>query len=403
MEMLDNNMNILFLTREFPPMVGGVADYTFLLANTLRQYEHAPIVLTSDTHEIKTFADKCDFDVYPQISRWNITGMKQIISKIKKISPQILSLQYVSWGYGKYGIHFYLLFWILWIKLWTNIPIAVTFHETYPKWGRNPRYWIIYFIQRIEVFCLGCLADCLIITTEARKKVFHRLFPWKKHIYRIPISPTVPRAMAKESELKKLRSELVLDGQFLIVTFGKFQFMRRYELMIEALAKHNETHPDQLAKLILIGPVNKSKRFEQLKALEQKLGVEDQVAWLGVLSAANLSRHLQISDIFLSIQSEAASTKSTTLAAAFEHGLPVIASRGENPDSIFQHGINIYLVEENLDSLVQGIATLIANDDLRNRMSREARNTYQRFLSWEVVTQEHIEAFTKIFDKKKEK
>jgi glycosyltransferase involved in cell wall biosynthesis len=124
------------------------------------------------------------------------------------------------------------------------------------------------------------------------------------------------------------------------------------------------------------------------------VGVSDNFVWTGPLLAADASRHLAAVDVYVHTHQGGASGRSTTLASALAHGLPVIAYDGpETPDYLRQGGVRLASLGD-VDALALEVARLFESPAERSRLAGEARAVYDRKLAWGVIAQEAEEAMS---------
>ena len=100
-------MKIVMIVNNLPPKVDGVGDYTWHLAKELELNDYEVHIICSKN---EVFAKKKFHNVYPIVSQWNRKGINLTIKKIQEIQPNFVSLQYVPYGYNKYGLPFTLVF-----------------------------------------------------------------------------------------------------------------------------------------------------------------------------------------------------------------------------------------------------------------------------------------------------
>src|ERR1700741_1413704 len=167
-------MKLLFISRDFPNMFGGVGDYTYHLSKTLSEKGHEVYVLTSNDERVIGFRDgglkeseiNPDLNsysgtrvpkqwgfvkVFHLINRWSFVSLFQIIKKIRKINPDRVILQYVPHMYSYYGTPVYI--GLLSILLWVmRFKLITTFHELGTGFEfKKPRYWGVSILQKLTV------------------------------------------------------------------------------------------------------------------------------------------------------------------------------------------------------------------------------------------------------------
>jgi len=379
-------MKILIISSHFPNMIGGVSDYTYFLSKYLSN-DHCKIyILTSEYNDIKKDEDTY-INVNPTISKWNILGIRKIISEIKSINPDVILLQYVPYMYSKNGIPIFLAFIIFYLNI-KGTKVITTFHEVAREIELSKiRYFFIAIFQRLIAYWI-CMNSFRIVVTL---KVYQNMLrPFKNKIEIIPVGSNFKNTSTTETELKKLRISITPNNHYLISTFSTN--IDRLSLILKILSLlQDEAFP---IKLLIIGSINKEKLAHQLK--ESKLN--DSVILTGYLESDNVFKHLKISDLFVFMGSfnergyTGASTKYTSLVAAYSAGLPVFAIKGYMTDDFFSHMNNIYFVEnENASCISNEIKNLLTDQDTLRILKRGSIETYEKKLSWPVIANRYLE------------
>ena len=92
-------MRVLLISAEYPPVPGGIGDYTALLARHLAAAGAAVSVLTSGSGEI---LHDGDVTVFPVMRRWDWRVARIVRETVALVRPDVLHLQYQT---GMYGMH----------------------------------------------------------------------------------------------------------------------------------------------------------------------------------------------------------------------------------------------------------------------------------------------------------
>ena len=117
------------------------------------------------------------------------------------------------------------------------------------------------------------------------------------------------------------------------------------------------------------------------------------MSWTGYLPEPELSRALSSLDVYIHTRGVGASTRSTALAAALAHGLPIVAYRGQETAALFVDGENILLAPAgDPQGLSDRVAEALASPELRARLSAGARELYQRHFTWGGIAQQFLAA-----------
>src|SRR5439155_685810 len=102
-----------------------------------------------------------------------------------------------------------------------------------------------------------------------------------------------------------------------------------------------------------------------------------------------ISKLLSACDLMLLPFVDGISARRTSAVTALQHGLPLLTTRGNRLDALFVHGQNVYLVPcGDSQALARGLVELASRVDLRSRLSRGARATYDTHFRWELIARQ---------------
>ena len=98
-------MRIVLISGEYPPSVGGVADYTCHLAHALAGLGHRVAVLTSADEAFDTCAVEIGshVEVRPDVREWGVLGLASTSRSVRSLAPDVVNFQYVPHMYGRGG------------------------------------------------------------------------------------------------------------------------------------------------------------------------------------------------------------------------------------------------------------------------------------------------------------
>lgn len=164
--------------------------------------------------------------------------------------------------------------------------------------------------------------------------------------------------------------------KLVFLSVGNLIKTKGHDITLEAMVRLIRKVPN--AHLIIIG--DGAQKWE-LQNLTRKLGISNNVEYLGQLSHEKVMEYMSICDIFiLPSWNEAFGV---VYAEAMAHAKPVIACKGEGIDGIVKDRHNGILVEpRSVDSLYEAIDTLAYNISLRTLFGERAGISIKDF-TWE--------------------
>jgi glycosyltransferase involved in cell wall biosynthesis len=437
-------MKVCFLTGEYPPMQGGVADHTAHLARHL-------VGLGVDVSVLTSTEAGSDLHVYPIISGWGLGCWRQIGHWLNEHCPDVLHIQYQAAAYDLRG-------WVNWLPWWlrrrqARPRVVVTFHDLrvpylFPKAG--PLRWR-------SILALARYSDAVIVTNVEDERSLRKVlrgadsgtqglresgnrdsgnqvsghhflisrfpdFP----IPRFPDSliPRFPDSLSPDSPTPAILTLIPLgsnvhsqppldydrDGwraqmgigerTLLLAYFGFLNESKGGEDLVRALEGLVRQGHD--AHLLMIGghvgdvdPTNRAYA-ERVRLLVQTCGLVGRVHWTGYTSLEEVSANMLAADMVVMPYRDGVSFRRTTFIAALCHGRPVVTTYPVVPLIELQDGENVLLFPpHDVDSLAGAIARLAGDAELRARLSAGAAALGDRF-DWAVIGQQTLDLYRRL-------
>ena len=378
------------LTGEFPPMQGGVGDYTWRLGEALAEESIEVSVLTgrrSSGHFLEWG------QLTPRVGNWEWGMSRQVLRTVEELEPHILHIQYQAAAYALHpAINF--LPWRLRVRR-GRPKVVATFHDLrvpylFPKAGRL-RDWVVKLLARGS--------DAAIFTNQ---EDMERAKNWGKvRSYLIPIGSNISLQLPPRFHREEWREALgVAPGDTLLCHFGLLNASKGVDTLFEALKRLRSE--DQEAKLLMVGgrtgesdPTNLAYA-ERIEALRKKLGVEEAILWTGFIPPQEVSAHLVASDICVLPFRDGASLRRGSLMAALEHGLAIVSTQPPSIPRELREGQNITLVPpDDPTALAERITQLARDPDLRKRLREGARELSAGF-SWGAIAQQNAQIYKEL-------
>jgi len=447
-------MRVCLISGEYPPMQGGVGDYTRELGKALAALGGEVAIITSaraasqvgvgQAQGLPPGGAEQDFGslaVYPVIPHWGWGSWGSIAALVQQWGADIVHVQYQAAAYGMHPAA-NLLPWRLRrggykaqgdqaddgppLRRGKGRPyIVTTFHDLkvpylFPKAGPL-RWWAMLALMR--------WSDATILTNEedyARVKsieqrakskassmlyaLYSMLYALCPMLYLIPIGSNIAVAPPPDYERPAWRARLgVGEGETLLAYFGFLNESKGGETLVQALAELNRR--SQPVKLLMVGgqvgdsdPTNVDY-LARVKNLIAALGLSERVLWTGFSSATAVSAHLLAADIGVLPYRDGASFRRGSFMALLAHGLPIVstvlagAGDARSLDSNLprlQDGENVRLVPpDDPATLAQAIAELIASPETRQRLAAGARTLAAAF-TWENIAKQHLAVYNDV-------
>ncbi len=400
-------MKVTFLTGEYPPMQGGIADYTANLAHHLRKHRIQPSVLISQKyHQATTFAEtqqkgnvvsqgrQLDQEglaldsvpVMPTLKNWGYRVWPQVRNFLRRYPTDILHIQYQAAAFDLRG-------WINWLPWYLGREqvylagrrpkVVTTFHDL-----REP-----YLFPRAgglrwqALLSLARASDAVICTNieDASK-----LRSYRQHIYEIPLGNNVSLNPPHNYHRHQWRQWLGFDeSAFVMAYFGFLNESKGGEDLIRVLATLVKQGLN--AYLLIIGgsagdsDPNNIAYAQQIRHLVALQNLKKRVIATGYVSKSAVSAHLLAADAALMPYRDGVSFRRTTLIAALGHGLPIISTTPTlNLPQIIPNKNMLLAPPGHVTALAANASRLAKDKALREQLAQGAKTLSGQF-DWETI------------------
>lgn len=406
-------MKVCFLTGEYPPMQGGVADHTAHLARRLVKLGVDVSVLTS----IEAGSDR---QVYAIMPGWGFGCWRQIGHWLDEHRPDVLHIQYQAAAYDLGG-------WANWLPWWlrrrkTRPRVVVTFHDLrvpylFPKAG--PLRWR-------SILALARYADAVIVTNVEDEQRLRKALgigesgkrtvsapdslspdsPISVILTLIPLGSNVhlqlPSGYDRDGWRAKFwRAKMEVEERTLLLAY--FGFLNESKggedlvLALEQLVRQGHN-----VHLLMMGgqvgdvdPTNRAYA-ERVRSLVRTAGLVERVHWTGYISLEEVSANLLAADVVVMPYRDGVSFRRTTFIAALCHGRPVVTTFPTVSLVELRDGENVLLVPpHDVDSLAGAIARLAGDAGLCARLSEGAEALGGRF-DWAAISQQTLDLYRRL-------
>ncbi|MGM0400332.1 MAG: glycosyltransferase family 4 protein [Chloroflexota bacterium] len=382
-------LHVLLISGEYPPMEGGVADFTRILAEHMVEKGACVHVLTSTRAAPReTRADTHRLRVHPTISSW---GWRPLYGGLRRLLGEhdidVVNIQYQTAAYGMHPAVNLL------PRLFPGLPFVVTFHDLlvpylFPRAGPL-RWWV-----NAE---LAHSSEAVIVTNEedrARLASDERV----SHLVTIPIGSNVPYHLPENYDRDGWRRHLGLPRTALVLCyFGFLNASKGGEELIEALTILREKGRD--ACLLMIGggvgasdPTNQAY-LERIESVVRARNLDEYVVWTGYVSPSQVSASFASADICVLPYRDGVSFRRGSLMAALVHGMPIVSTHPQVELPDLEHGENIWLIPpRDPQALAEAVAHLAEDLERMERLGRRARVLARRF-DWKQIAARTLEVY----------
>jgi glycosyltransferase involved in cell wall biosynthesis len=396
--------DVLLITGEYPPAQGGVGDYTCKLGSALEVSGLRDRVLTRPAKGAPA-TDNADAPALPTRPGPFLSeriGLRAVTRALRATGAPIAHIQYQTGAYEMRPT-VNLLPWLLRLK-WSGATV-VTFHDVrvpylFPKAG-PVREWANRLMAR------G--ADACIATNPEDAT---RIKSWGvKRLELIPIGSNISNHPPPGYDRHAWRERWgATEGTTLMAYFGFLNSSKGLDDLLMTLLRLRDRGD---YRLLMVGgglgssdPTNRATA-SRLGEMARQLGVESSLVGTGYLEPPEVSAALLCADMAVLPYADGASFRRGSLLAVLEHGLPLVTTetKFEFRNSDFEFGgswptlvdgENALLVKVgDVEGLVEAVARLAGNAELRERLGRGAKEL-AGFFSWAAIAEKHARLYRRL-------
>jgi len=192
----------------------------------------------------------------------------------------------------------------------------------------------------------------------------------------------------------KLRALKSIERKEKVVLYmNRFIWWKQPKLLIEAIPYVLKKEPE--AKFIFLGVGDYPQEEMEAALLTKKLKVESSVRF--VPFTRDLGRYLQHSSVFVNPSN--IPFLNNSMLEAMERGIPPIAIQLDEAEPIIQDGTNGLLCQQNPQSIANAIIKLLADEKLRQKLGKAARETISKRYTVEKIADSYVGIFKQLIGK----
>lgn len=380
-------LRIGLVTGEYPPMQGGVGDYSRLMAAAFAGLGHAVTVVTSPP--AVGVADG-PVRVLPISSRaWGWRDVWRVRRALRGLD--VVTMQYQAAAYGKMRppVHF--------LPGWIKPPVVMTFHDLrvpylFPKAGA---------LRWQAVVGMARAADGVIVTNPEDYATLQQAGGVQR-LVEIPIGANVDPTPPDGFDIAAWRvARGIPAGAWVVGYFGFLNPSKGGKTLIETVARL--VGMGQPVWLVLIGgrtgtadTATNAAYGDEVDDLAAALGVRERVVRTGYLPADETAAALLSCDVMVMPYVDGASFRRGTFMACLNHARATITTRPAVALPQLVHGENIWLIEPgDVEAAAAGVVQLMADAELWGRLGAGAGVLAQAF-TWDKIAARQVGFFEEI-------
>ena len=410
-------MKIGLITGEFPPMEGGIGDFTANLAQAMAEQGHEVHILTNRKAKLKIKRQPSksvseavqklgnnwepqDLEyasLHPRFRRWNWSEMSTIADIAIRHELDILNVQYqpAAFNMRNPAINY------LPFRVNSITKTIATFHDLrppylFPKAGR---------LRKRVVYKLAQRAHGTILTNPANGAELQDHGFGTQHQTMIPIGNNVPTNHVNHLEIIENRNKLNIPEDAIILGyFGFLNDSKGADDLVSLLEKLGDRY-----HLLIMGggtgdsdSINNQSYTDTIKGDIEMKGLASRVHWTDYLPSNRVSSWLKTADVMVLPYKDGVSTRRGSLMSALANGVPIVSTQAELINPLLKDGENMLLAPTGDVEAMATKVRLIADDqELAERLRKSAKETAAAF-TWPEIARETLEFYRSVLDSKDE-
>lgn len=315
------------ITGEYPPMPGGVGDYSRLVA--------AGLAKAGDLVDVWTSPGACPGEVDAGVSVHCLPdrfGPRSLVTLGRCLGdfrdPRRILLQYVPHAFGWKALN---VPFCLWLAARRRQSLWVIFHEVaYPLSRRQSvAHNALGGVTRLMAMLVARAAERIFISIPAWDAMLRPLVPRGTAFEWLPVPSSVGVGDDEEGT-REIRRRYAPGGGHLVGHFGTYSDRIRADLrpVLQSLLGGDRTR-----SALLIGRGSTEARREMVAMNPES---ETRIHATGPMSHEDISRHLSACDVMVQPYPDGVSTRRTTAMACLAHGLPMVTNTGVLTEAIWR-------------------------------------------------------------------
>lgn len=383
--------SVMMITPEYHPDKGGVADYTHSVVQGLSKFG---VDLRTVVVNLRGLTAEGGITRHSNVERRSggLHTWVSLVLSASKSNVRTVHLQYVPHAFARHGVAPVLVLFAILLRLTTRAELVVTMHELWIPAEAHAFRLAISLLQRVQTVALAVLSTVVIVTNERNKQGLERIPRRFRPVLRqIAAGSNVPVFKGFSPTAESILR--YAPGSTLLAVFSPYTVGKSYLPLLDILEAVPETTLLCIGGLEMNDP--RGAHGDLLSRMVLERGLTDRFLRTGYLPTAAISALLQKSTLYVHLQGRGASFGSTALAAAMEHGLPILGYDGLETAREFVNGKNIYLVpQEEPQLLIAAVRDLLRNEPLRKRLAENAHCLWRQHCSWERITEQNLACYS---------
>ena len=362
---------IHLITGEYPPSLGGVADYTAEVAAALAT-AGAVVHVWCPGEQAEPTVERA-VTVHRALGVMGARDFHRMDAQLDRfVAPHRLLVQWVPHAFGHRSMNLGFCQWLA-RRAGAGDRVEIMVHEPFLPFAQRPRQFLAAAVHRIMTIVLLRAAGMVWVATPAwearwRPYTFGRDLPfqWLPEPASVPVDPSAARRAAS-IRMKLVPSEGCVIGAFSTASpFAREMLAASVPITLERSAS---------AALLLIGKSSTQTR-DVLVGRFPALG--GRIHATGSLDAPGISAHLSACDLAVQPYPDGICTRHSSAMTVLAHGVPMVTTEGRFTEELWRASDAVTLVPMgDGPAMASALECLIGDTSQRARHRRRALDLYR--------------------------
>ncbi len=312
-----------FITPEYPPTVGGVADYTRLVATHLLKAGQAVSVLAPTRGQPPI---DNGLDVQPVLGEFGPIGFwrgSKVLDGLPR--PRRLFLQWVPHGFGFKSMNLLLVLWIWWRVVVRRDQLWIMVHEPFLRFEKSWKQRVAASIHRVMVWVLLACPDQIFAGNKLWINLLSFWAPKGKSIKWLPVPSCVPDE-SNPDIANSIKRKFCPNG-ILIGSFGTYG--SNTSIPLKSCFEKLLNQRDRVNALF----IGKNSDVFASSLITNNPHFDCRVFGTGSIVSKDLSNYIKACDFFVQLNEEGLSTRNSSLMTILNIGKTGVGNVGAVTDS----------------------------------------------------------------------
>ncbi|MGM0379663.1 MAG: glycosyltransferase [Bacillota bacterium] len=361
----DKKLNILMITNNYLPFIGGVPISINRLKRGLEKQDHIVKVIAPKYPDLKS--NEKDVIRINLLKYYKSKEFEFPISNIfsKKIKKEVKNNDYDI-------IHVHHPFWLgkkgLNLGLKNNIPVVLTYHTRLEEYAHFLPVFKLVFKnilshKIIKNFAQKC--STIISPTYSAKEYLSNIGVSRKK-YVIPTGIDFEKYQFSNKEITRLKNKFIKKDEKLLCTVSRLSDEKNLFFLLKSI-KYIKENTNNKFKHIIIGDGGQKEKIE--KYIKEN-NLKNNIKLLGKVSPEEIPKYYLASDIF--VFSSLSETQGMVILEAMAGKTPAVAIRASGIDDVIENKYNGFKTKANIKSWSKKVILLMDDKSLLNQMKKNS-------------------------------